>query len=186
MRETHIIGFSDTAERRKPSCQAGAPPGGASRRSPSPTAPRDCRSPALTSLPPSGPPRSCPSPGSSPGSAGPEPSAAPVRTYGRAGPSREQQRPAPEPQLSRRGTGGGDTRIEGAGPRPGRPGDAGCPLEEGFPQRWESRRSCTCRGRGSKYAALQQVYLFVRLSSGWRPLDFTDFFSNLFSTFCCF
>lgn len=75
-------------------------------------------------LPASRPPRSCPSPGSSPGSAGPEPSAAPVRTYSRAGPSREQQRPAPEPQLSRRGTGGGDTRIEGAGPRPGRPGDA--------------------------------------------------------------
>lgn len=139
MRETDIIGFSSTAERQKPSCQAGAPV-------PQPHRAEGLRSPVPTSRPP----RSRPSPGR-PGSASPEPGAAPG-TYvrpGRAGPSREQRRVrSRSPQLSRRGTGGGDTRIEGAGPRPqrrpDRPGDARCPLEEGFPQPGNAGGPCCC------------------------------------------
>lgn len=124
-RETHLIGFCGTAERQKRSCQAG----GASRRFPAP--PRPGAPEPRAHLPPAPQP---PQPGPSPGSAGPEPSAAPVPTYGRAEPGREQQHVRPRsPQLSRRGTGGGDTRIEGAGPRrPDRPGDA-LPAGGGIP-----------------------------------------------------
>lgn len=140
MRETPIIGFSTTAKRRKPSCRAGAPPGGASGRSPIP--PR--RGAA-------GPPRPPPSFPPAPQPPQPRLPRLPrqrqprarhhpryVRTAGpgRAGPRRQQRRVRPRgPQLSRRGQGaaagpprGGDTRIEGAGPRPqrrsGRPADS--------------------------------------------------------------
>lgn len=125
MPETHIIGFSATAERRKPSCQAvaqPAPPAGVSRHRLGPTAPKGCRSPAVTS--PRGTARLAvrPCPGR-PGKGRRGPGAAPV-TYRRAGsgagagagasPAQARRRAAP--QLSRRGTGGEGGGGGGAAP----------------------------------------------------------------------
>lgn len=139
---------------------------------PSPTAPRAPEPRAH--LPPAPQP---PQPGPSPGSAGPEPSAAPVPTYGRAEPGREQRRVRPRsPQLSRRGTGAVIPGSRGPGPAGLTAPVTRCPPEEGSPAL--GIPACTCHGHGSERAPLEQIYLFLCLSS--LRLDFTSL------TFCYF
>lgn len=184
MRETPIIGFSTTAKRRKPSCRAEAPPGGASGRSPIP--PR--RGAA-------GPPRPPPSFPPAPQPPQPRLPRLPrqrqprarhhpryVRTAGpgRAGPDRGGS-------SGEFGPGAHSSPAADRGRQRGRPGaeipgsrGPGLAHSAGPAARLTPQRGPCCCGIPAPFAVLEQLYLFVCSSLVRWTLDFTDI------TFCYF